>query len=624
MGIIHRLDPRLVNQIAAGEIIERPASVVKELLENALDAEASQLEITVQEGGKKLIRVTDDGLGMAADDLALAVASHATSKLAGSDDLDRITTLGFRGEALPSIGSVSRMTVTTRQACQVEAHSITVEGGQAGQLRAAGAAPGTTVEVRNLFYNIPARRKFLKADATELGHIVEAVARVGLAYPQVALRLRHNGRTVHDLPQAENLRERVEAFYGRHLAESLIEVRSDTPAGTIRGLIAPPSESRTSTKWQFLYINGRYIRDRSLMHAIREAYRGLVEANRQPMVFLLLTVPPESVDVNVHPTKIEVRLRHGQQVYHELLTMLRNKLLSADLTPHVGDALQRPPASPGDRAARVRESLAGFLRAPPPRADQSRFSYARSQMRPGSTAPAGGPSASPPPGEPAAAPEEVGRMDAAAQAPPGPLPRAFQLHNTYLVAETDEGMIIIDQHALHERVLYEELRRRLTAGPLESQRLLIPAVMDVTDKEMAFLGEQGDQLARLGVECEKFGNRSIGIQAFPAMLSDRAQPERVLRDLLDWMADHEGEPTVEDVLDELLHRMACRAAVKAGDTLSQEEMQALLASRHSDSQTATCPHGRPTSLVLSRSEIERSFKRDYRTSRPTEDETIPF
>ncbi|NIA21564.1 MAG: DNA mismatch repair endonuclease MutL, partial [Anaerolineaceae bacterium] len=264
MGIIHKLDPHLVNQIAAGEVIERPASVVKELIENSLDAEASQLEITVEEGGKKLIRVTDDGLGMAADDLALAATSHATSKLAGSDELDHITTFGFRGEALPSIASVSRLTVTTRPADQVEAHSITVEGGQAGQLRVAGAAPGTTVEVRNLFYNIPARRKFLKADATELGHIVEAVARVGLAYPQVALRLRHNGRMVHDLPQAKGLRERVEAFYGRHLAESLIEVQSDTPAGTIRGLVAPPSESRTSTKWQFLYINGRYIRDRSL------------------------------------------------------------------------------------------------------------------------------------------------------------------------------------------------------------------------------------------------------------------------------------------------------------------------------------------------------------------------
>jgi DNA mismatch repair protein MutL len=589
---------------------------------------------------------------MAAEDLALAVSSHATSKLRASEDLDHITTFGFRGEALPSIGSVSQMTVTTRQGDAVEGHSIRVEGGQVGQVRVAGSAPGTSIEVRNLFYNIPARRKFLKADATELGHIVDTVARTALAYPQVAIRLRHNGRLVHDLPHGQSLRERVATFYGRDVADSLIELRHDSVACGLWGLIAAPSQTRTSTRWQFLYINGRYIRDRSLLHAVREAYRGLVEVNRQPVVFLFLTVPHDSVDVNVHPTKIEVRLRHAQQVYHEVLMTLREKLMGADLTPHVDRSLTAPGAGAAGggfdgagREERIRQSLADFLRAPSAGSGQNRFSYLPPSRIAGSpagaaersgreAAPLAEPRMPPPPWATDAdsapdavrggGPESVeSQIDSRSDAP-GPLSRAFQLHNTYLVAETDDGMIIVDQHALHERALYEELRARFSSGPLESQRLLIPAVVDVTESEMDFLNQHREPLARLGVEFEAFGSRSVGIQAFPSMLGQRALPERVLRDLLDWMTENDSQPGVEDLLDELLHRMACRAAVKAGDVLSQEEIQSLLAHRDTDEPSATCPHGRPTSLMLTRDEIERSFKRNYPTSRPTEDDTIPF
>ena len=634
MGSIHKLDPHLVNQIAAGEVVERPASVVKELLENAIDAEASQIDVAVEEGGRKLIRIQDDGAGMEADDLALAVSSHATSKLAASTDLDRIATFGFRGEALASIGSVSRMVVTTCRRGEVGGHSIAVEGGQAGEVRAAGGAPGTTVEVRNLFHNIPARRKFLKTDATELGHIVEAVARVALAYPQVGFRLSHNGRMVHDLPRAEDVRERVGAFFGRHLADQLIEIRSETPVGTLWGLAAPPSESRASTRMQYLFINGRYVRDRSLLHAVREAYRGLVEANRQPVVFLYLTVPAEDVDVNVHPTKIEVRLRHGQQLYREVLAGLRERFLTADLTPRVeggltpgdrGPALTVPPAadaSAQDRQTRVRQSVADFLRVQPART-QERFGFAAGARATGAASPSGtrpGPAGDVPrPAPDAAAAAETPRPDDVATTGQ----QAIQLHNTYLVAETGDGILIVDQHALHERVLYEDLRHRVSVGPLESQRLLIPAVVEVTEREQAFLDEHREGLARLGVELDNLGPRSVGVQAFPAMLGNRAQPERVLRDLLDWAAEHEGSPTVEDVLDTLLHRMACGAAVKAGDALKPDEVRSLLAKRDAVAQTATCPHGRPTSLLLSRSEIERQFKRDYRSTRPQDDETLP-
>jgi DNA mismatch repair protein MutL len=633
MGIIHKLDPHLVNQIAAGEVVERPASVVKELLENAIDAQATRIDIAVEEGGRKLIRVQDDGVGMEADDLLLAVASHATSKLSASEDLDRIGTLGFRGEALASIASVSVMTVTTCRPGAVGGHSLTVEGGAVGEVRAAGSAPGTTIEARNLFYNVPARRKFLKTDSTELGHIVEAVARVALAYPQVAIRLTHNGRTVHDLPRAEDARDRVTAFFGRHLAESLIEIAADTPVGRLWGLVAPPQESRASTKMQYLFINGRFVRDRSLLHAVGEAYRGLVEVNRQPVVFLYLTVPPEDIDVNVHPTKIEVRLRNGQQLYREVLAGLRHRFLTTDLTPQMstgfsaGNADRPGPldADAAEREQRIRQSMADFLRLQPARS-QERFQFSPGQRSsapaagamPGSFRAADRPAALP--SRPPLPPNDDAQGDVAA--PPMPS-QAIQLHNTYLVAETGDGILIVDQHALHERVLYEELRHRVNAGPLESQRLLIPAVVDVTARERAFLEQHREPLVRLGVEIELLGPQAVGVQAFPMMLEGRAAPERVLRDLLDWAAEHDGSPAVEDLLDELLHRMACRAAVKAGETLSPEEIRDLLAQRDAVEGTATCPHGRPTSLMLTRSEIERQFKRDYRSVRPEEDETIP-
>jgi DNA mismatch repair protein MutL len=628
MTRIRKLDPHLVNQIAAGEVVERPASVVKELLENALDAEASQIDVEVETGGKKLIRIRDNGTGMGPEDLALSVASHATSKLTSTDDLDHIGTFGFRGEAMASIASVSQMTVTTCRPDDVGGHSLTVTGGDVGEVRAAGAAPGTTIEVRNLFFNVPARRKFLKTDATELGHIVEAVTRAALAYPQVAMRLSHNGRRVHDLPQAADIRERIAAFFGRNLAEQLIEIQSDTPVGKLWGLAAPPGESRASTKMQYLYVNGRYVRDRSLLHAIREAYRGLVEANRQPVVFLYLTVPPEDVDVNVHPTKIEVRLRNGQQLYREVLAGLRERFLTADLTPRISGDLSPDAAGllrgagDGDREARIRESMADFLRLQPAR-QQERLNFpARSPATGGQGAPAG---RTPLP------PEQSTTGDLPTSSPPPyeaddadlPAAKVMQLHDTYLVTETSEGILIVDQHALHERVLYEDLRRRFNAGPLESQRLLIPAVVDVTERERAFLDAHRERFAELGMALELMGPTSVGVQAFPSLLGNRAAPERVVRDLLDWAADHEGEPTVEDVLDELLHRMACRAAVKAGDTLKADEIRALLAKRDLAEQTATCPHGRPTSLILSRSEIERQFKRDYRSMQRQDDDTLP-
>ena len=684
MGRIRKLDAHLVNQIAAGEVVERPSSVVKELLENAIDAEASELVVSLEDGGKKLIRIQDNGCGMSADDLALCIQSHATSKIQCGDDLNRIMTLGFRGEALPSIGSVSEMTLTSRCADSDEAATIRVNGGEIGAVAPAGGAVGTTIEVRNLFFNVPARRKFLKTDATELGHVLDVVACVAMAYPQVAMRVEHNGRQVHNLPASQTVRSRIAAFFGQALADQLIEVDCDSPVGRLWGLVAPPSESRSTAKMQYLFLNGRYIRDKSLLHAVRESYRGLLEVNRQPIVFLYLEVAPDSIDVNVHPTKIEVRLRNGQQLYRELLVALRGRFLSSDLTPRIGSGASGHDFASAEGLSadaaeavrqRARQSLADFLRSPGsgPAAVQHNFDYRRGAAGGGERAgddggrgramnshligggygggedggrgydcPALQSSGDGRDGDGGAIGAQaamVGEQDAGGALSAGnqpespvsgaamatPTGRIIQLHNTYLVAETDEGMLIVDQHALHERVLYEELRERIMRGPLEAQRLLLAAVMDVTPRELAYLEEHRAMLAGLGIDFERFGSSSIGIQSFPSLICRRLQPERVLRDLLEWAANQEsGSSGGEQALDELLHRMACHAAVKAGDRLLPEEMEALLERRNLAELAATCPHGRPTSLILPKDELERQFKRDYRSVKPPGDDGIPF
>ncbi|MCX5670311.1 MAG: DNA mismatch repair endonuclease MutL, partial [Planctomycetota bacterium] len=338
MAAIHILPEQLVNQIAAGEVIERPASVVKELLENAVDAQAARVTLELEEAGKKLIRVSDDGGGIPAAEAPLALASHATSKIASTEDLEGITTLGFRGEALASIASVADVRLVTRTADALEATEVAVSGGQAAPPRPTSGPVGTSVEVRNLFRYVPARRKFLKTDATEMGHITEQVARVALAYPAVHLTVTHNGRAVYELPPSDSVRARIGAFFGSDLADALVEAASEEPAGRLWGLIGPPHLARATTAAQYLFINGRYVRDRGLLHALREAYRGLLEGSRQPVALLFLTVPPDRVDVNVHPTKIEVRLRDAHLLYGQVLATVRERLLGPGLTPHVTPA----------------------------------------------------------------------------------------------------------------------------------------------------------------------------------------------------------------------------------------------------------------------------------------------
>jgi len=629
MRKIQRLSPSLINKIAAGEVIERPASVVKELMENAVDAGATRIDVRVEGGGAELVRVVDSGGGIAADELMLAVASHATSKLAEADDLFRVATLGFRGEALASIAEVSRLTIRSRTADSASGAEIEVVGGTASEVSPCGCPVGTTVEVRNLFFNTPVRRKFLRSKQTELGHTSEAVTRIALARPDVHFTLGHNQRQTLDLPGGQDWRARIAAVAGRSLAEGLIWVESEHGDVQLSGYVAHPSHSRGNSRMQYLFLNGRYIRDRALQHALSEAYRGLLLTGRYPIAFLRLDMPPELVDVNVHPTKLEVRFQNADRLYSQLLSTLRAKFLSADLTARVESVPDDDPAGAHDegQTAQVRQQVVDWAKG-----------EIASWERP-STGGAGGATSAGSAGAGQPAPLELTRLgrawppaeDTPDDQPPtgshaaawargphatGPAPEAFpdaplkamQVHNRYLVTETEEGVMVIDQHALHERILYEQLRARVTSGAVESQRLLVPEPVDLSPAEAAAVLEHQELLAKLGVRIEPFGGDTILVAGYPAMLANM-NPGEVLRGLVDRLLAGGRLPDQRDLLDDLLHTIACKAAIKAGDRLAPEEIEALLARRHLIDDAHHCPHGRPTAVIFSREELDRQFKR---------------
>jgi len=656
MPRIQRLDASLVNQIAAGEVIERPGSVVKELVENALDAGATRIDIALEEGGVRLIRVTDNGGGIEPDDLSLALAPHATSKLRSAEDLFRIGTLGFRGEALASIASVSRLSLRSRTAAHHEGYELEGAGGDTAsgdvRIQPCAAPVGTTVEVRNLFYNVPARRKFLRQAPTELSHVTEQLARLALAHPSVGFSLTHNGRTARDLPATTDRRTRIADFYGADLAECLIPIARDERGLAIEALIAPPAQSRATSKWQYVFLNGRCIVDRRIGYAIREAYRGLIEAGRYPVVFIFLRTGPDEYDVNVHPTKIEVRWRDAGLVQSQVLSFLRENLLSRDLAPGValgGLDFRQPPETAagtqqGPPLGGVRRAVADYLKSIDPTQARLRFEpprFASPQVRPtlasdyATYAPARhepiarmempvvppDDDADPLTGEstrPSMAMSDDASTGKISQTAPLDAPSsglrealgapAIQIHNTYLVAQTDEGVIIIDQHALHERILYERFRTRILSGPLESQRLLLPETITVSPGQAQAAADHADLLTRLGLELSEFGPRSLAVQAFPSLLP-HVEIATFVNDLLDRLAEAGHVESPETLIHAALDMMACKAAVKAGDPLTPDEIQALLAQRGLVEKSSNCPHGRPTTLQLSTRDLEKQFKR---------------
>ncbi len=616
MSAIRKLPASLVNRIAAGECVERPASVVKELVENALDAGAGEIEILIEAGGRERICVRDDGRGIARDDLPLAVEPHATSKIASDDDLFRIRTLGFRGEALASIASVSRLEITSRTADSDVAFRLRVEGGQVGQPEPCAAPPGTTVDVRDLFYCVPARAKFLRTAQTEMGHITEQLARLALPHPRVAFRLTHGRRVVHELPATDTIRERIASFYTDALAAGLLPVHRESGPLRIEGWIAPPAESRGSGKWEYVFVNGRYVRDRFVSHAVREAYRSLIEPGRYPVVFLFIEIDPAAVDVNVHPTKIEVRWRDSNFVHSQVLLALRERLSREKLDHALA------PADEDQRRERIRQAMVDF------------FLHSRPQTAP---EPASRPQsgATPRPATPAAEHPPADALELRAQpvqpalpigveppaVEPAPLERAeastaferrpvaVQVHNMFIVAETPDGLLIIDQHALHERILYEQLRERIAAWPLESQRLLMPEMIEVPGDRLAVLEEHAGLLRRLGIELTPAGPQTVALQAFPTFLGERVDRPAFVRDLLDRLSEAGRRPDAETLIHEVLDMMACKAAVKFGDPLTDDEIHALLAQRERAERSSHCPHGRPTTLHLTLRELQRQFHR---------------
>ena len=631
MSPIHQLSQSLINKIAAGEVVERPASVVKELMENAVDAGATRIDVSVEGGGAEMIRVADNGCGIAADQLELAVASHATSKIADEDDLFSVRTLGFRGEALASIAEISRLRIRSRTADSSGGAEIEVAGGKSSGTSPCGCPVGTTIEIRNLFFNTPVRRKFLRTTQTEQGHTSEAFTRIALAMPQVHFTLRHNDRAVFDLPAAQGWLERIAGLCGRDLADCLIPVQSVDGQVRLWGHVAHPSHSRGNNRMQYLFLNGRHIRDRSLQHALSEAYRGLLTSGRFPITFLSLEMPPEMVDVNVHPTKLEVRFRESGRLYSQLLSALRTKFLTTDLTTRVESPDDDPSGAHDHRGAAVmRQELVDWAKG------QVASWDVQTAASPGGVAGTGpGPQRYESPSQPL----ELTRLDrswlSSGEAgeeefePPGPIPdaaaagatsahaaaassagssRAMQIHNRYLVVESPDGVMVIDQHALHERIIYEQLRRRITSGSIETQSLLIPEPVDLSPAEAACALESRELLGQLGVKIEPFGGDTVLIAGYPAMLANISPPE-VLHELIGRLLSEGKAPDRRDLLDELLHTVACKAAIKAGDRLAPEEISALLEQRHLIDDPHHCPHGRPAALIFTREELDKQFKR---------------
>jgi len=627
---IRILSDHLINQIAAGEVVERPASVVKELIENSLDADCARLEIDVERGGIKRLRVRDDGRGIPRDQLALALARHATSKLVDLADLEAVQTLGFRGEALPSIAAVSRLTLTSRARSDLDAAddsaweiAVTPDGRLDGP-RPAAHPPGTSVEVRDLFFNTPARRKFLRTEQTEFEHIDQVVRRLALARPDVAFELRHNGRLVHQLPATDgrpgSRRARLDRLLGAGFAEQSLEIDVSALDLRLHGWVRRPAFARSQPDQQFFYVNGRLIRDRLITHAIRQAFSDFLHQARHPGYVLFLELPPHLVDVNVHPSKHEVRFRESRQVHDFIRHALKRRLAQGILG---GGPLDRPmPATLGMTA----EAFRGYPSAPtvspvdtgdsldqhqsaPPRA--TGFSAHSLGVKDGRQAYQASLVLQRPAADPPSAPvvgDEAGSSLAIRGALP-PLGLALaQLNGVYLLAASDDGLILVDIHAAHERIGYERLKAAWNAGRVTSQPLLVPHSLQVDPREADRLEEQREPLARLGLVLDRLGVDRVVVREVPALLR-QADMDALVRDLLADLAAQGESTRLEEAIDKILATLACHSAIRANRRLTLDEMNALLRDMERTECIDQCNHGRPTWVRLSQTELDRLFLR---------------
>lgn len=602
MARINALDPRLANQIAAGEVVERPASVVKELVENALDADSTRIDIDIEEGGVKRIRVRDNGAGVHADDLPLALMRHATSKIHDLEDLEAVATLGFRGEALASIASVSRLTLTTSDNDAGLGHAVSSEGrDMRAQVDAAAHTRGTTVDVRDLFFNTPARRKFLKSENTEFSHIEETVKRLALANPDIAFSLTHNGRQVHGLrPATEEMewRRRVTSLCGPAFMDSAIPVDIDHSGLRLRGWLGLPTFSRAQADLQYFYVNGRMVRDRVVTHAVRQAYADVLFHGRHPAYVLFFELDPGAVDVNVHPTKHEVRFREQRHV-HDFLYRSLHRII-AELKPQ-----DQAPASTGSLAIEtLREQSplslpVGSQYTPTDGSNASLFQATTYQTNENRAA---------------FAPSFAFQRPAtfAAETTPGEVPplgfAVAQLHGIYILAQSAEGLIIVDMHAAHERITYERLKKNLSENTLASQPLLVPLSLAVSTREADLAENDSAFFLRLGFELERMGPETLLVRAVPTLLG-QARAEALVRDVLADLAVHGNTRRIEETQNELLATMACHGSVRAGRTLTATEMNALLRDMEATERAGQCNHGRPTWTRLTMGDLDKLFLR---------------
>ncbi len=602
------LDESLCNQIAAGEVVERPASVVKELIENSIDAGADDIIIELEAGGGRLIRVSDNGHGMNRQEVFLALERHSTSKITTAEDLFALTTLGFRGEALASIASVSRFRI---RSCATEdglGQEVLVEGGKVRKAEEVGMARGTLMEARNLFFNLPARRKFLRREQTELGHCADVVTKQALSHPAISFKLLHNGRSMLELRREKGLAERIAALLGRSLLTDMLPLdQSDAATGiSVSGLIGQPSLNRSASSHIYTFINGRYIRDRVVQHAIMDGYRHLLMKGRFPVVVLFLEIAPDKVDVNVHPTKHEVRFREQSLIHSFIAATLKERLRAVSLSPPVElepaasyapllpEPEERQPPVVALQAALIREPIAPAYSVP-----------VTTRAEPASVAVT--PSFEPAP--------QVGSVPAVSNPHTETAKRYFsslrylgQYHNSYLLCQDGDDLLLIDQHAAHERIGFERLKQSFSAGEVEQQALLFPEMLELDFRSGQALEEHLDELGRLGFDVEPFGGKSYAVKAVPQLLAER-ESGRLIVDIALELEQTGSSGGLLAKLDEVLILMACHSVIRANQALDPREARALLEQLDRVDFNAHCPHGRPVMQRLRLTEVERMFRR---------------
>ncbi len=580
---IRVLPDHVASQIAAGEVVERPASVVKELIENAIDAGASAIDVETRKGGKSFIRVADDGCGVPQGEVELAFHRHATSKLSTADDLDSITTLGFRGEALASIAAVSRMTFATHAEGQAVGTLVRLEGGEIVGRREIGRPPGTDISVENLFFNVPARRKFLRTDRTERRHVDRWVTRYAMAYPQLRFSLDHGDRNAFQSPGSGDLRDVLVAVYGLDVGEGALEIIAENQTGDdirIAGLVGPPSIHRSNRTYITVFVNGRWVKDASLTHAVSQAYQRLLPNGRHPVAVVMVDLPPADVDVNIHPAKAEVRFRDGDAVFRAVQRAVRRTLLERSPMQQIVRGGESAGTWPGSESATdagisLRQRLVGL-------GQDERATKRQMELS----------------GSPATDPD-AGSMP--------PLRVIGQLGMTYIVAEGPRGLVLLDQHAAHERVLFEQLLDQRGRTDVRSQDLLEPALVELGPESAGVLAEHSEALAQLGFEVESFGGSAMLVRSLPAIVAEQ-EPTRVLDGIA--AALLAGDEPLADSVEEAVARRVCKqAAVKAGQVLDQAEMNELIRALEQCENPQSCPHGRPTMIYLTVQQLAREFGR---------------